>query len=182
MEATGQSPSLEAHDHRAVVGGAEPQRAAQGSAGPEAQRTLEQMGNTTPPLGGVNKSVGNFEGTLQRAATTDRQGGRMRPRANVPRVPTRMRRRQGSRRSEHAIRADGGRWAGDCGGLPPRTQRTQTQPAGQLAAHRAGGSEALASGGLGRPLPVRTAPGRKGRFRRSRRLNITRRTLPILPF
>ena len=28
-------------------------------------------------------------------------------------------RRQGSRRSEHAIRADGGRWAGDCGGAPP---------------------------------------------------------------
>ena len=35
---------------------------------------------------------------------------------------------------------------GTVGGLPPRTQRTQTQPAGQLAAHRAGGSEALASG------------------------------------
>ena len=40
---------------------------------------------------------------------------------------------------------------GTVGGLPPRTQRTQTQPAGQLAAHRAGGSEALASGGLRGP-------------------------------
>ena len=102
----------------------------------------------------------------------------MRPRANVPRVPTRMRRRQGSRRSEPTS----GPMAGvgrDCGGSP-RTLRTQTQPAGQLAAHRAGGSEALASGGPGGPSRVHCT-GKKGRIRRGRRLNITRRNLPILP-
>ena len=122
--------------------------------------TLEQMGNTTPPLGGVNKSVGSFEGgTLQRAATTDRQGGRMRPRANVPpEVPTRMRRRQGSRRSEPDIRADGGRWARDCGGLPHahrglrHSQQGSWRPTEQGAPRRS-------PRGLERPLPVRTAPG-----------------------
>ena len=113
-----------------MVGGAEPQRAAQGSAGPEAQRTLEQMGNTTPPLGGVNKSVSNFEGTLQRAATTDRQGGRMRPRECAPEVP------QPGCEGDRAVAAlspTSGPMAGVGRGLwgaPPRTQRTQTQPAG----------------------------------------------------
>ena len=109
----------------------------------------------------------------------------MRPRANVPPRSTNpgCERPQGSGRSEHAIRADGGRWAGDCGGLPPRTQRTQTQPAGQLAAHRAGGSEALASGGLERPLPVRTAPGSiaDAFLRWGLPLNITRRNAPNAP-
>ena len=82
----------------------------------------------------------------------------MRPRANVPRVPTQDAK---GHRAVAALSTPSGQMAGvgrDCGGLP-RTQRTQTQPAGRLAAHRAGGSEALASGGLERPLPVRTAPG-----------------------
>ena len=84
----------------------------------------------------------------------------MRPRANVPReVPTQDAKATGQSPLWADIRADGGRWERTVGGLPPRTQRTQTQPAGQLAAHRAGGSEALASGGLESPLPVRTAPG-----------------------
>ena len=153
--------SRKAHDHRAVVGGAEPQRAAQGSAGPEAQRTLEQMGNTTPRSGVSIKVLVTLRGHPT-ASSNDRPSGREDAPASEcapEKYQPRMRRRQGSRRSEPDIRADGGRWAGDCGGLPPRTQRTQTQPAGQLAAHRAGGSEALASGGLERPLPVRTAPG-----------------------
>ena len=83
----------------------------------------------------------------------------MRPRANVPREY------QPGCEGDRAVAAlspTSGPMAGVGRGLwgaPPRTQRTQTQPAGQLAAHRAGGSEALASGGLERPLPVRTAPG-----------------------
>ena len=44
----------------------------------------------------------------------------MRPRANVPPRSTNpgCERPQGSGLLEHAIRADGGRWAGDCGGSP----------------------------------------------------------------
>ena len=66
-------------------------------------------------------------------------------------------------------------------GLPTHTEDSDT------ASRAAGGPQSRGLrgarlGGAGGPSPVRTAPGRKGRFRRSRRLNITRRTLPILPF
>ena len=104
----------------------------------------------------------------------------MRPRADVPReVPTQDAK---GHRAVAALSTPSGQMAGggrETVGGSPHAQRTQTQPAGQLAAHRAGGSEALASGGLGRPLPVRTAPGRivSMFLRWAKPINITRRNL-----
>ena len=95
---------------------------------------------------------------------TVREGGCARERM-CPEVPTRMRRRQGSRRSEHAIRADGGRWAETVGAPHAHRGLRHSQQGGWRPTEQ--GAPRRSPRGLGRPLPVRTAPGRKRRFRRA---------------
>ena len=163
MEATGQSPSL---------GGPRPQGSGRrcratasrtGQWGPEAQRTLEsRWGTRHPRSGGVNKSVGNFEGAPYSEQQRPTVRGEDAPASEcaLEKYQPRMRKATGQ---WPLLSTPSGQMAGvgqGTVGAPPRTQRTQTQPAGQLAAHRAGGPR-RSPRGLERPLPVRTAPGRK---------------------
>ena len=153
--------------------------AAQGSAGPEAQRTLEQMGNTTPPLGGVNKVLVTLRGHPT-ASSNDRPSGREDAPASEcapEKYQPRMRRRQGSRRSEHAIRADGGRWAETVWGLPTHrglrhSQQGSWRPT-ELGAPR--------RSPRGKRAPSRCALHREVSETRSSGLNITRRNAPNAP-
>ena len=80
------------------------------------------MGNTTPPLGGVNKSVGNFEGApySEQQRPTVREGGCARERMCPEKYQPRMRKATGQWLLEHAIRQMAGGGQGTVG-APPRT-------------------------------------------------------------